>query len=48
MGEEPLPPHTHSAFDEEFVDSGLPFSVDIVRLAKVKDSFSVIIRKYGQ
>jgi len=47
MGETPLPPHILSALGEEVVDCSLPFNVDYRRLAKAKDSFRVIIRKYG-
>jgi len=47
MGEEPLSLRVTSALDEAFVESDLPFRVDIVDWAKIDDGFRVIIRRHG-
>ena len=47
MGEEPLPPGVRSALDEEFIESVLPFRVDIVDWARVEDYFRRIIRQHA-
>ncbi|MXW15308.1 MAG: hypothetical protein F4120_09455 [Rhodothermaceae bacterium] len=47
MGEQPLPPAVLSALNEEFIESDLPFRVDIVDFASVDDSFRAIIQHHG-
>lgn len=47
MGEEPLPPGVRSALDEEFIESVLPFRVDIVDWARVEDYFRRTIRQHA-
>ena len=47
MGEQPLPLSVLSALREEFVDSYLPFRVDVVDFASVEDSFRAIIQQHG-
>ncbi len=47
MGEKPLPWSTHLALYDEFVESKLPFRVDIVDWARTKDYFRKIIHEYA-
>ncbi|MCY3628951.1 MAG: restriction endonuclease subunit S [Bacteroidetes bacterium] len=47
MGEQPLSLSVLSALNEDFIESDLPFSVDIVDFASVDDSFRAIIQHHG-
>ena len=47
MGEQPLPLSVLAALNEEFVESDLPFRVDIVDFASVDDSFRAVIQQHG-
>ena len=47
MGEQPLPLSELSALNEEFVESDLPFRVDIVDFASVDVGFRTIIQQHG-
>ena len=47
MGEQPLPVSVLSALSEDFIDSDLPFRVDVVDFASVEDSFRDIIQQHG-
>ena len=47
MGEQPVPLSVLSALNEEFVESDLPFRVDIVDFASLDDNFRAIIQQHG-
>ncbi len=47
MGEVPLPQSTLWNLKEEFVESELPFRVDIVEFARLEDDFRGIVRAHG-
>ena len=47
LDDKPLPLDTFSAMEEDFIDSNLPFKVDLVDWARVDESFRDIIRRDG-
>ena len=47
LGDEPLPLDTMSALAEDFVESDLPFKVDVVEWARVEEAWRGTIRRDG-
>ena len=47
LGNEPLPATTVSALAEDFVESDLPFKVDLIDWARIDDEFREIITRDG-
>ena len=45
LGDEPLPLDTMSALAEDFVESDLPFKVDVVEWARVEETWRGTIRR---
>lgn len=47
LGDEPLPLDTASSLTEGFLESDLPFKVDLVDWAKIDEEFKQVIRRDG-
>ncbi len=45
LGEEPISPSVSAALTDDFVESDLPFKVDVIDWARLKESFRDIIRR---